>query len=73
MTNEQRVKAAAELIRSYDRLHNIKDELRKYDIPALQKSAAVGHDKETRFKVAALVCLQEIENQAFMNALVSLG
>lgn len=73
MTNEHRVKAAAELIRSYDRLHNIKDELNNYNLPALQKSAAVGHNKETRIKVAALIRQHEIEKQAFLNALGSLG
>lgn len=73
MTNEHRVKAAAELIRSYDRLHNIKDELNSYNLPALQKSAAVGHNKETRIKVAALIRQHEIEKQAFMKALGSLG
>ena len=73
MTNEQKVKAAAELIRSYDRLQNIKDELSNYDLLALQKSAAVGHDKETRIKVAALVRQHEIEKQAFLKAFSSLN
>lgn len=73
MTNEQKVKAAAELIRSYEQLQNIKDELSNYDLLALQKSAAVGHDKETRIKVAALVRQHEIEKQAFLKALGSLG
>lgn len=54
-------------------IHEINNELKKFNLPGLQKSAAVGAHRKQRLKYAALVRQRELEKQAFINGLARLG
>ncbi len=73
MTTHERIKLALDM---HNRIQNIKAidaELTKYNLPILQKSAAVGAHKEERIKLAALLQQRAIEKQAFMGLLRGAG
>ena len=60
----------------HNRIQNIKAidaELTKYNLPVLQKSAAVGAHKEERIKLAALLQQRAIEKQALLGQLAMGG
>ena len=69
MTTQERIKLALDI---HNRIQNIKAidaELTKYNLPVLQKSAAVGAHKEERIKLAALLQQRSLEKQAIMGLL----
>lgn len=69
MTTQERVKLALDI---HNRIQNIKaidSELTKYNLPVLQKSAALGAHKEERIKLAALLQQRSLEKQAIMGLL----
>ena len=66
MTTHERIKLALDI---HSRIQNIKaidSELTKYNLPVLQKSAALGAHKEERIKLAALLQQRSLEKQAIM-------
>tara|TARA_Y100000385_G_scaffold124489_1_gene129387 strand:+ start:4433 stop:4987 length:555 start_codon:yes stop_codon:yes gene_type:complete len=69
MTTHERIKLALDI---HSRIQNVKaidSELTKYNLPVLQKSAAVGAHKEERIKLAALLQQRSLEKQAIMGLL----
>ena len=67
MTTHERIKLALDI---HSRIQNIKaidSELTKYNLPVLQKSAALGAHKEERIKLAALLQQRSLEKQAFLS------
>ena len=69
MTTQERIKLALDI---HNRIQNIKAidaELTKYNLPVLQKSAALGAHKEERIKLAALLQQRSLEKQAIMGLL----
>ena len=69
MTTQERIKLALDI---HNRIQNIKAidaELTKYNLPVLQKSAALGAHKEERIKLAALLQQRSLEKQAIMGML----
>lgn len=65
----QRIKMAQAVLN----MRALDDELRKYDLPSLQKAASAGTGQPRRIKYAALVAQREIEKQAFLSALGRIG
>ena len=66
MTTHERIKLALDI---HSRIQNIKaidSELTKYNLPVLQKSAALGAHKEERIKLAALLQQRSLGKQAIM-------
>jgi hypothetical protein len=73
MTTHERIKLALDI---HSRIQNIKaidSELTKYNLPVLQKSAALGAHKEERIKLAALLQQRALEKQALLGQLVRGG
>jgi len=72
MTTHERIKLALDI---HSRIQNIKaidSELTKYNLPVLQKSAALGAHKEERIKLAALLGQRAIEKQALLGGALKL-
>ena len=72
-TIHNRIKLALDVNNRLQNIRAIDAELTKYNLPVLQKSAAVGAHKEERIKLAALLQQRAIEKQAFMSGLAQLG
>ena len=72
-TIHNRIKIALDMHNRLQNIRAIDAELTKYNLPVLQKSAAVGAHKEERIKLAALLQQRAIEKQAFMGGLARLG
>ena len=72
-TIHNRIKLALDVNNRLQNIRAIDAELTKYNLPVLQKSAAVGAHKEERIKLAALLQQRAIEKQAFMSGLARLG
>ena len=72
-TIHNRIKLALDVNNRLQNIRAIDAELTKYNLPVLQKSAAVGAHKEERIKLAALLQQRAIEKQAFMGGLARLG
>ena len=72
-TIHNRIKLALDVNNRLQNIRAIDAELTKYNLPVLQKSAAVGAHKEERIKLAALLQQRAIEKQAFLGSLARLG
>lgn len=58
---------------SLSRIYRVEDELSRLNLNGLKKSASLGYAKDERIKAAALVRQREIEKQAFVGLVRSLG
>jgi len=54
-------------------MNALEGEMRKYDLPSLQKAASAGLGQERRIKYAALSMQHAIEKQAFLKSLLQAG